>query len=113
MSEVRAGIGDAPKRREDFRFLTGRGAYLDDLVFDDLAHAVLVRSPYAHARLGAIDTVRAAAMPGVLAVLTAAEVRADGLAPLRPTAEVNAATGERNRILPGPWRNSGRRAASR
>jgi carbon-monoxide dehydrogenase large subunit len=102
MPGTRAVIGDAPKRREDFRFLTGRGAYLDDLAFDDLAHAVLVRSPHAYARLVAIDGSRAAAMPGVLALLTAAEVRADGLAPLRPTAEVNAATGEKFAFQPQP-----------
>jgi carbon-monoxide dehydrogenase large subunit len=102
MPGTRAVIGDAPKRREDFRFLTGRGVYLDDLAFDDLAHAVFVRSPHAHAGLGTIDTVRAATMPGVLAVLTAAEVAADGLEPLWPTAEVNAATGEKFAFLPQP-----------
>ena len=49
----RAGIGDRPKRREDQRFLTGRGRYLDDLAFDGLAHAVVLRSPHAHARIAA------------------------------------------------------------
>jgi CO/xanthine dehydrogenase Mo-binding subunit len=46
----RAAIGDAPKRREDVRFLTGRGAYLDDLAVDGVAHAVVLRSLHAHAR---------------------------------------------------------------
>ncbi|MDB5400709.1 MAG: carbon monoxide dehydrogenase, partial [Rhodopila sp.] len=46
----RAVIGDAPRRREDARFVTGRGAYLDDLRFDGVAHAVFLRSPHAHAR---------------------------------------------------------------
>jgi aerobic carbon-monoxide dehydrogenase large subunit len=50
MTERRSGIGDQPKRREDQRFLTGHGAYLDDLNFDGLAHAVVLRSPHAHAR---------------------------------------------------------------
>ena len=75
---ARSVIGDAPKRREDFRFVTGRGRYLDDLTFDDLAHAAVLRSPHAHARILSIDTVRAGAAPGVLAVLTAADARKDG-----------------------------------
>jgi aerobic carbon-monoxide dehydrogenase large subunit len=91
---ARSVIGDASKRREDLRFLTGRGRYLDDLVFDRLAHAVVLRSPHAHARIEHIDTNNARAMPGVLAVLTAEDVRMDGLQPLRPTAEANVQTGE-------------------
>jgi aerobic carbon-monoxide dehydrogenase large subunit len=87
-------IGDAPKRREDLRFLTGRGRYLDDLAFEKLAHAVVLRSPHAHARIDGIDAAVARAAPGVLAVLTAADVAADGLSPLRPGAETNTVTGE-------------------
>src|ERR1700761_1531775 len=90
----RSNIGDAPRRREDARFITGQGRYLDDLRFDGLAHAVLLRSPHAHARSDAIDTTAARAMPGVLAVLTADDVLADGLQPLRPTVEANVQTGE-------------------
>jgi carbon-monoxide dehydrogenase large subunit len=88
-------IGDSPKRREDARFITGRGAYVDDLVFDGLSRAVFVRSPHAHARIRSIDASAARRAPGVLAVLTAAEARADGLKPLRPYAEANVQTGER------------------
>ena len=76
MAMVRSGIGDKPKRREDVRFLTGRGGYLDDLAFDGLAHAVVLRSPHAHARIGQSTRPRRASTPGVLAVLTAAEARA-------------------------------------
>ena len=68
---VRSGISDAPKRREDLRFLTGSGRYLDDLPFDGVAHAVVLRSQHAHAEIRAIDTAAAVSMPGVLAVLTA------------------------------------------
>jgi aerobic carbon-monoxide dehydrogenase large subunit len=89
-----SGIGAAPKRREDQRFLTGAGAYLDDLRFERLAHAIVLRSPHAHARLRAIDATAARAAPGVLAVLTATEAQADGLSPLRPSAEANTQTGE-------------------
>jgi carbon-monoxide dehydrogenase large subunit len=91
---MRSGIGDAPKRREDRRFLTGRGAYLDDLAIADLAHAVVLRSPHAHALIRGIDAAAAQAAPGVLAVLTAADAAADGLKPLRPSAEANTQTGE-------------------
>src|SRR5215472_5179221 len=91
---ARSVIGDAPKRREDLRFLTGQGRYLDDLAFDGMANAVVLRSPHAHARIERIGTVKARAMPGVLAVLTAADARADGLQPLRPTAEANVQTSE-------------------
>ena len=62
MSEMRSGIGDRPKRREDLRFLTGCGAYLDDLAFDGLTYAVVLRSPHAHARIGGID-IRVRHMP--------------------------------------------------
>ncbi len=102
MTERRSGIGDRPKRREDLRFLTGHGAYLDDLNFDGLTHAVVLRSPHAHARIGAIDASAARAAPGVLAVLTAAEARADGLGSLLPTATANTQTGEPFAFAPQP-----------
>ena len=102
MAMVRSGIGDRPKRREDFRFITGRGVYLDDLAFDGLTHAVVLRSPFAHARVDGIDTKAARALPGVLAVLTAADASADGLQPLRPTAEANVQTGEKFAFAPQP-----------
>ena len=91
---TRSKIGDTPKRREDQRFVTGSGRYLDDCSFPGLAHAVVLRSPHAHASLGRIDTAAARAAPGVLAVLTAVDAERDGLKPLRPTVEANVATGE-------------------
>lgn len=99
---IRTVIGDAPKRREDARFVTGRGAYLDDIAFDGLTHAVVLRSPHAHARIDAIDIAAALAMPGVLAVLTAADAVADGLLPMRPTVEANVQTGEPFVFAPQP-----------
>jgi carbon-monoxide dehydrogenase large subunit len=98
----RAVIGDSPRRLEDARFVTGRGAYLDDLRFDQLAHAVFLRSPHAHALIRTIDTSAAAEMPGVVAVLTATDASADGLRPLRPTVEANVQTNEPFRFLPQP-----------
>ena len=88
---IRSKIGDAPKRREDLRFVTGRGRYLDDLFFENLAHAVVLRTPHAHAVIDGIDAAAARAAPGVLAVLTASEVAADGLLPLLPGATANSA----------------------
>ena len=98
----KTGIGASPRRREDARFVTGQGAYLDDLRFDRLAHAVVLRSPHAHARIRSIDTSAARRAPGVLAVLTAADAAADGLKPLRPYAEANIQTGEPFAFAPQP-----------
>jgi carbon-monoxide dehydrogenase large subunit len=72
-------VGQSIKRREDFRFLTGRGRYVDDVKAPDAVHAAFLRSPHAHARLRAIRTDRAGAMPGVLSVVTAADWHAAGL----------------------------------
>ena len=104
----RSIIGDSPKRREDARFVTGQGQYLDDLTFDNLSHAVLLRSPHAHARINCVDISAALAAPGVLAVLTAADVSADGLQPLRPSVEANVHTGEKFAFLPQPLLATGK-----
>ena len=98
----RIALGASPRRREDARFLIGKGAYLDDLAFPGVAHAVFVRSTHAHAGISGIDATAARAMPGVLAVLTAAEAAADGLNPLPPTVEVNVQTGEKFNFSPSP-----------
>src|ERR1700756_1500917 len=71
------GIGAAVRRKEDQRFVTGKGHYTDDVNRAGQCHAYFVRSPHAHARINAIDTKAAAALPGVLAVLTGAELAAD------------------------------------
>jgi len=76
------GIGKPVRRREDLRLLTGRGRYSDDLNLSGQSYAVMVRSPHGHALIRAIDTAAARAMPGVLAVLTADDVKTDGLSPL-------------------------------
>jgi len=99
---MRSGIGDRPKRREDQRFLTGQGRYLDDLAFDGVTYAVVLRSPHAHAEIRAIDSAAAKAMPGVLALLTAADAQADGLKPLLPYIDANTVTGEPFAFMPQP-----------
>jgi aerobic carbon-monoxide dehydrogenase large subunit len=67
---MKFALGQAVPRTEDPRLLTGRGRYTDDFVLPHLAHAYVLRSPYAHARIGSVDTRAATQMPGVLAVLT-------------------------------------------
>jgi len=67
-------FGARVRRREDPRLITGRATYTDDLVLPDLCYAVFVRSPHAHARIRRIDTSRAKAAPGVIDVLTAADL---------------------------------------
>src|SRR5437660_12019474 len=64
------------KRLEDPRLLTGRGRYLDELGLPRMLVASFVRSPYAHARIARIDTAAARALPGVVAVVTADDLRA-------------------------------------
>jgi aerobic carbon-monoxide dehydrogenase large subunit len=63
-------IGQAVKRVEDARLITGAAKYLDDLKLPGMVHAAILRSPYAHARIRSIDTTAAAAAPGVVAVYT-------------------------------------------
>ena len=70
-------IGQPVRRKEDFRFITGRGHYTDDFTKPGQSHAAFVRSPHAHARIVSIDAAAALALPGVIAVLTGADMAAD------------------------------------
>jgi aerobic carbon-monoxide dehydrogenase large subunit len=63
-------IGQSVKRTEDKRFLTGQGRYTDDIVLPNMVYAYILRSPYAHARIKSIDTSKALAMKGVVAIYT-------------------------------------------
>jgi len=69
------GIGCSRKRREDPRFIQGKGNYVDDVKMPGMTFGVMVRSPYAHARIKHIDTSRALALKGVVAVITAEELK--------------------------------------
>ncbi|MCU1488362.1 MAG: molybdenum hydroxylase family protein large subunit [Actinomycetia bacterium] len=75
-------IGDRQLRKEDARFLTGRGRYLADHDVPGLLHVAIVRSPFAHARLDGIDVSEAKAAPGVVAVVTQADLEAAGAQPM-------------------------------
>jgi carbon-monoxide dehydrogenase large subunit len=81
-TKTRTGIGQPVRRKEDLRLLTGRGCFTDDIALPRMAHAVFLRSPYAHARLGPIDKTMALAIPGVLTILTGVDYIADGLGPI-------------------------------
>jgi carbon-monoxide dehydrogenase large subunit len=63
-------VGESVKRVEDARLITGEGQYLDDLKLPGMAHVAILRSPHAHARIASIDTAKAEALPGVIAVFT-------------------------------------------
>src|SRR3984957_11211878 len=76
---MQVGIGESARRKEDLRLLTGRGCYSDDFNFPGQAYGAALRAPHAHALIRSIDVAAARAMPGVLAVLTGADARADGL----------------------------------
>ncbi len=76
-------VGQSVRRTEDPRLLKGMGRFLNDVALPGQACGFVVRSPYAHARVGSIDTEAAKAAPGVLAVLTGAELQADSIGPLR------------------------------
>jgi aerobic carbon-monoxide dehydrogenase large subunit len=83
---MRFGIGQPVARKEDPRFLTGRGQYVADIDRVRQAQAVFLFSPHAHARIRGIDKAAAEALPGVYAVLTGADWAADGLGTLDPEA---------------------------
>ena len=71
------GIGAPVRRKEDFRFLTGKGRYVDDINRPGQAHAYFLRSPHAHANISRIDTSAALASPGVVAIYTGEDLAAD------------------------------------
>jgi carbon-monoxide dehydrogenase large subunit len=71
------GIGAPVRRREDFRFITGSGQYVDDINRPGQSYAVFVRSPHAHARIRKIDTTAARKAPGVLGIFTGEDLAKD------------------------------------
>ncbi len=73
------GIGARVRRKEDKRFITGRGRYTDDINVADQAYAYFVRSPHAHATIDSIDISDASKAPGVLSVLTGDDLASDGI----------------------------------
>ncbi|MGE5540222.1 MAG: xanthine dehydrogenase family protein molybdopterin-binding subunit [Gemmatimonas sp.] len=73
------GIGQPVRRKEDVRLLTGKGRYTDDINLPGQLWAAFLRSPHAHAKIVSVDAADAKALPGVVAIFTGADLKADGL----------------------------------
>jgi len=69
------GLGSSRLRKEDARFIRGKGTYVDDIKLPGMLFGAMVRSPYAHARIKSIDKAKALAVPGVVAVLVADDLK--------------------------------------
>ncbi|MFZ8940530.1 MAG: xanthine dehydrogenase family protein molybdopterin-binding subunit [Gemmobacter sp.] len=95
------GIGARVKRKEDKRFITGKGRYTDDIRMENQAYAAFVRSPHAHARVTGIDRAAAEAMEGVSAVLTGPELVADKIGNLICGWAITSKDGSGMKM--GPW----------
>ena len=95
-------IGASVPRREDASLLTGRGRFIDDIERAHQAHAWIVRSSHAHARIISIDAKDAAAMPGVIAVFMHRDLEADGIAPLLDPNRVTGRNGEKTMNVAHP-----------
>ena len=74
--EHKGWLGRSVKRKEDARFIAGRGNYIEDIKLPNMLHMSILRSPFAHATINSIDTSRAAELPGVVAVVTGEPRRA-------------------------------------
>ena len=97
----RFGLSQPVPRGEDYRFLTGAGRYTADIDLPGQAHVAILRSPHAHAEIRRIDVSEAAAMLGVLAVLTARELARDGMGDLHCAVAVKGPAGQ---AMPSPGR---------
>jgi len=96
------GIGAAVRRKEDQRFITGKGHYTDDVNRPGQCCAYFLRSPHAHARIKAVDCAAAAKMPGVLAVLTGAELAGDKIGNLICGWMITSKDGTQMKMAPHP-----------
>ena len=99
---MKFGIGQSVRRTEDIRFVTGHGQYTDDIHFDGETQVVFTRSPYAHAKINGIDISAALAAPGVVAVLTQADVEASGAGPMPCLAPIKNRDGSALKTTPKP-----------
>ena len=99
---MKYGIGQPVTRSEDPKLLRGEGNYTDDVNLDGQAYGVMVRSPYAHGTLNGIDTAEAAAAPGVLAILTGADLDAAGLGTMKCGLPLKGRDGSPLQYVPRP-----------
>ncbi|MEO0999785.1 MAG: molybdopterin cofactor-binding domain-containing protein, partial [Pseudomonadota bacterium] len=98
---MKFGMGQPVTRREDIRFLTGTGQYVDDVPADGVLIARVLRSPVAHGRMTALDVAEARTLPGVHSVLTHADI-ADRLTPMTCAMPVTQADGTPAATAPQP-----------
>src|SRR6185295_15637700 len=96
------GIGASVVRKEDKRFITGKGRYVDDVKLVGMTHAHFVRSPHAHAKVKGIDSTAAMQMPGVIAVLTGSELVADKIGNLICGWAITSKDGSPMKMAPHP-----------
>jgi len=96
------GIGATVRRKEDQRFITGKGHYTADVNRPGQTHACFVRSPHAHARIKGIDAAAASKMPGVVAVLTGADLAVDKLGNLICGWMIHSKDGSAMKMAPHP-----------
>src|SRR5215813_1601797 len=102
------GIGAAVRRKEDLRFITGKGQYTDDVIRPGETRAVFVRSPHAHAKIERIDASAAKSLPGVVAVLTGAELANDKIGNLICGWMIHSKDGTPMKMAPHPALASGK-----
>jgi carbon-monoxide dehydrogenase large subunit len=92
-NHARFGSGKAVRRVEDEALLKGAGRFADDVTLPNQAYAFFLRSPHAHARIESVDTTAAAAMPGVIAIVTGNDLVRDGVRPIPNSADFKRADG--------------------
>ena len=102
------GIGAAVRRKEDFRFITGHGQYTDDVVRPGETRAVFVRSPHAHAKIKSIDVSAAKKLPGVVDILTGADLATDKIGNLICGWMIHSKDGTPMKMAPHPALASGK-----
>jgi carbon-monoxide dehydrogenase large subunit len=102
------GIGASIPRKEDYRFITGTGRYVDDINLRGQAHACFVRSPHAHAEINSINTDKAKGAAGVVAVFTGEDLTAGGLGPQPCGWSVSSKNGDPHVAPPFPLMADGR-----
>jgi aerobic carbon-monoxide dehydrogenase large subunit len=97
---MKFGVGQSVRRTEDIRFITGQGQYTDDLRFDGEAHVCFHRSPHGHAKILSLDISVAKSAPGVVAVLTQADVEAAGVGDMPCLAPIPSRDGSGTKTSP-------------
>jgi carbon-monoxide dehydrogenase large subunit len=99
---MKFGVGQSVRRTEDIRFVTGHGRYTDDIHFPNEAFAAFHRSPHGHAKILSVDISAARAAPGVIGVLTEADVRAAGAGDMPCMAPIPSRDGSSTKMSPKP-----------